>query len=252
MGQIKKYWVDKATGKYLTKNIDGQDHLLYKWVDGEPEIVYGALYNWYAVINENNIASEGWRVPSNWDTYDLLVYLTGGGPGSLDVFGGKLKETGLTYWNSPNTGATNEVGFNSRGSGYRINTNGSFAAMKDAVAYLLSNSYSSSEMLCMEHTYNSGYGTYGSIRNKKEGHPVRLIKDSTTLSHGEEGEYVGNDGKKYQTICIGTQEWVAENLIETKYRNGDDIAIVEDDIDWSNLTTGAMCYYDNDINNAYV
>ena len=38
MAQIKKYWVDKATGKYLTKNIDGQDHLLYKWVDGEPEI----------------------------------------------------------------------------------------------------------------------------------------------------------------------------------------------------------------------
>jgi hypothetical protein len=47
-----------------------------------------------------------------------------------------------------------------------------------------------------------------------------LLKDSTTLSHGQTGTYIGNDGKVYNTICIGTQEWLSQDLQETKYRNG--------------------------------
>ena len=35
--------------------------------------------------------------------------------------GGKLKETGLSLWKNPNTGATNESGFTASPSGYRIN-----------------------------------------------------------------------------------------------------------------------------------
>jgi len=31
--------------------------------------------------------------------------------GGEDIAGGKMKETGLGHWNSPNTGATNESGF---------------------------------------------------------------------------------------------------------------------------------------------
>jgi hypothetical protein len=38
--------------------------------------------------------------------------------GGAAVAGGKLKATGTTYWNSPNTGATDEFGFHARGSGY--------------------------------------------------------------------------------------------------------------------------------------
>jgi hypothetical protein len=85
--------------------------------------------------------------------------------------------------------------------------------------------------------------------SKKSGLSIRPIKDSTTLSDGETGTYTGNDGKVYRTICIGTQEWVADNLAETKFRNGDDIPIVTDNATWDALETAGMCAYDNDDNN---
>jgi uncharacterized protein (TIGR02145 family) len=61
------------------------------------------------------------------------------------------------------------------------------------------------------------------------------------------------DGNVYQTVTIGTQVWMVENLKTTKYRNGDPIPNVTDDTEWSNLTTGAQCNYNNDaaIGNKY-
>jgi len=85
--------------------------------------------------------------------------------------------------------------------------------------------------------------------DKDMGYSVRLIKDSTTLTHGQTGTYVGNDNRIYQTVCIGTQEWLSENLMETKYRNGDAIPEVRDNTAWAALTTGARCSYNNTITN---
>lgn len=60
---------------------------------------------------------------------------------------------------------------------------------------------------------------------------------------------VGNDGKVYPTVAIGTQVWMAANLAETKYRNGDTIPTVTDNTTWAGLTTGAKCAYNNDESN---
>jgi uncharacterized protein (TIGR02145 family) len=62
-----------------------------------------------------------------------------------------------------------------------------------------------------------------------------------------------NDGNIYNTITIGTQIWMAENLKVTKYQNGDPIPNITDSTQWSNSATGAYCNYDNDVNkgNAY-
>ncbi|PIS27806.1 MAG: hypothetical protein COT43_08625 [Candidatus Marinimicrobia bacterium CG08_land_8_20_14_0_20_45_22] len=57
------------------------------------------------------------------------------------------------------------------------------------------------------------------------------------------------DGNTYQTVKIGEQWWMAENLKVTHYRNGAEIPNITDNTAWSNLSTGAYCDYNNDVNN---
>jgi hypothetical protein len=61
----------------------------------------------------------------------------------------------------------------------------------------------------------------------------------------------GNDGKVYPTVKIGDQVWMAANLMETKYRNGDTISgPTYTNSAWAALTTEAYCIYDDDSENA--
>ena len=94
----------------------------------------------------------------------------------------------------------------------------------------------------------AGFG-FGDVYNHAL--PIRLVRTSTTLIDGQTGTYTGNDGKVYPTICIGTQEWLAQNLAETKFRTGDSIPIVLGSTAWMTLTTPAMCAYENDETNVY-
>ena len=57
------------------------------------------------------------------------------------------------------------------------------------------------------------------------------------------------DGNNYQTIIIGNQEWMAENLRVTHYSNGDIIETVTDNNIWASLNVGLYCHWLNDSNN---
>lgn len=57
---------------------------------------------------------------------------------------------------------------------------------------------------------------------------------------------------KADSVLICTQKWMTRNLDVTTYRNGDPIPLVTDPVQWSNLTTGAWCYYKNDPANGAV
>lgn len=59
------------------------------------------------------LCPEGWHVPGMGEYTQMLQFL---GRGDLQL-GGILKETGLTHWLKPNTGATNTSGFTVLGSG---------------------------------------------------------------------------------------------------------------------------------------
>jgi uncharacterized protein (TIGR02145 family) len=93
---------------------------------------YGYLYNWYAAkgiyttgdiqsTDTLNICPSGWHVPTDAEWTTLTTTELGG----ESVAGGKMKSIGTAYWNSPNTGATNESGFSALPGGYR-NLDGSF------------------------------------------------------------------------------------------------------------------------------
>lgn len=53
------------------------------------------------------------------------------------------------------------------------------------------------------------------------------------------------DGNVYETIKIGTQVWMKENLKTTKFCNGEAIQNITGN-EWYSLTTPAWCYYNND------
>jgi uncharacterized protein (TIGR02145 family) len=56
------------------------------------------------------------------------------------------------------------------------------------------------------------------------------------------------DGNVYNTVTIGTQVWMVENLKTTKYNDGAAIPNVTD-YTWGDLQTDAYCWYNNDISN---
>ena len=100
-----------------TLDITNEPTPIYQWAyDGDESNVeiYGRLYTWYAAIDDRNICTTGWHVPTDTDWSTLITYLVG-----VSVTGGKLKETGITHWKSPNNGATNESGFTALPGGYR-------------------------------------------------------------------------------------------------------------------------------------
>ncbi|MDD4971906.1 MAG: FISUMP domain-containing protein [Paludibacter sp.] len=217
--------------------------LLYNWFATQDRytanVEYGYLYNRYAVADSKNIAAAGWHVPSKTEMESLITEIGGGSNG------GKLKETGLTHWRTPNTGADNSSGFNGRGSGTRNPYDGTFSVINDQ-SLIFSSTLNISQPWALYLQYSTGDVSITNLANQRAGGAVRLICDSST----DPGIYVGNDNRIYQTVKIGSQVWLSENLMETKYRDGTAIPEVTNNTTWAGLTTGARCSYSNTESNA--
>lgn len=215
---------------------------------------YGFLYNFYAATSTKEIANTGWHLPSTIEYDTLLNYISAIPP--IGNTSSKLRQWDCQNLNfgwaaCPDYEPTNQFNFNERGSGYRSGTGGSFSSLHLNNYFWTSNQINSTTAYTVRDYCQESVSTLISL-SKKMGVAIRLVKDSTLLSHGQSGVYIGNDNKCYSTICIGTQEWLADSLCETKYRDGTNIPEVTDSFAWRSLSTGAFCAYDNNWNNAFL
>jgi uncharacterized protein (TIGR02145 family) len=90
---------------------------------------YGGLYSWDEMMQYNlvegtqGVCPDGWHIPSDgeWKTLEMALGMTReiveieGWRGFNE--GGKLKVSGIEFWDGPNEGATNESGFSALPAG---------------------------------------------------------------------------------------------------------------------------------------
>jgi uncharacterized protein (TIGR02145 family) len=85
---------------------------------------------------------------------------------------------------------------------------------------------------------------------KESSNPTTTTTTTTITAIAKYGNDVTDiEGNKYKTVIIGTQEWMGENLKVSKYNDGTSIPNITDNTQWSQLTTGAWAYYNNDTTN---
>ena len=145
----------------------------YQWAYGGEEstaAVYGRLYTWYAVTDNLGVCPTGWHLPTDPEWTTLNNYL-GGANGA----GGKLKETGIMHWKSPNSGVTNETGFTALPGGGRISS-GLFYLIGDYGIWWSATEHDAGNALASQLSYDNN--TVSSGRSKKDsGYSVRCVRD---------------------------------------------------------------------------
>ncbi len=179
--------------------------------------VYGGLYEWPEAMQyvttegAQGICPAGWHIPTDneWKILEGTIdsqYPVGDpewneiGSRGFDA-GGNLKETGYTYWISPNTGATNSSGFTSLPGGYRWGDDGNFYNLGED-----SDFWSSSENSTYDGWYHYLYYDEASSGRddveKKYGFSVRCLKGGCVSAEADAGEDA--------TICQGTTYTLAD------------------------------------------
>lgn len=53
------------------------------------------------------------------------------------------------------------------------------------------------------------------------------------------------DGNTYDTVVLGTQVWLTENLKTTTYNEGTPIPLAEENESWTSSSRGTYCWYQN-------
>jgi uncharacterized protein (TIGR02145 family) len=161
-----------GTQTWMAVNLDVDDGQggIYAYDNNEANVAtYGRLYTWAAAVRVA-ASIDGWHLPTDAEWTTLTDYL-----GGLSVAGGKLKETGITHWNSPNEGATNETSFTARPGGW-CNRGGTFMYISDQGFWW--SATESSATYAWFHFIKHNYGYVSRTYNlKKSSYSVRLIRD---------------------------------------------------------------------------
>lgn len=134
---------------------------------------YGLLYNYYAVVDTDSIAPRGFHIPGETEWTTLTTYL-----GNIDSDGGKMKETGILHWQSPNTGATNATLFTGLPAGERL-SHGAFTGIGTTGAWWSSSGDGSYDAWGRYINYNDS-AIFRYDDTKLVGFSVRCVMDYPT------------------------------------------------------------------------
>jgi len=157
-------WVSLTTGAWCHYNNDPAN-----------DTIYGKLYNWYAVNDPRGLAPNGWHIPTvaEWTCFGISL-------GGIGVAGGKMKTTGTSRWNSPNTGATNESRFAGLPGGFRRGKNnigvGGFGDIGNG-GYWWSNAERDSDGAWNSALYYASTVLISNSAGKSVGCSVRCLRD---------------------------------------------------------------------------
>lgn len=165
----------------------------YNWYNSDitNKTAYGALYNGFVLSNAKGLAAitkggtlqTGWRVAAYVDFATLVAYLDG-----ILLAGGKLKETGLTYWNTPNAGADNSVEWYGRGGGVIMDTG--YSLLQKVFGMWWSNTEESGNKHWRMYLTSTNSWSIIEVIADVFGHSVRLVKDASE----EDDNLLNSDG----------------------------------------------------------
>ena len=182
-------WQNTTEGAYAIYNDNASNNILY-----------GKLYNWFAVNDSRGLCPIGWHEPSDEEWSLLINYLDPNADGGklVNIAGDKMKST--TGWNFPNSGANDVSGFSALPSGYRTFNLGECEFLGYFCSWW-SNSEIDSDYSWSRGLYYDNSVAASSYDRKQNGFSVRCVRDTDlSIQNG------CTDGNACNFIAAATQD----------------------------------------------
>ncbi len=246
-------------------NSDTSSTIAYHYVLGNASL-YGRLYNWAATMRGGSSSSAnpsgvqgicptGWHVPSEAEWNQLIDYVSSQNEYLCNNYGtayGKALADTIGWWNvnnecvvGNNMSTNNATGFSARAAGTKtIGQTGGYAYIWGATERANVANASSFQL------YANSFEPQMTYNKKTNGLSVRCVRDEESSSANQQESSNNNplgvcpatvtdyDGNVYNTLRLGDQCWMKENLRTTHYSNGTEIALGND-----TSSTTAYRYY---------
>ena len=245
------HFADGTPIPIATTNSTTNAYCCYPNNDASTVPTYGLLYNWPAVMQMDfnsgesdiqGICPDGWHVPCEQEWYTLLYYMMGQSDlqcdNQSDNIGKALAST--SGWQSCGSNCTvgndlstnNASGFSAMPAGsydgYYDNENFGYKAFFWSSSKSLYNNMADIEYLVYDRASLSHWA-YGMMYFLS----VRCLRNETDSVHSggqpcpQHPTVTDYDGNVYNTVQIGTQCWMKENLKTSHYADGTYIPIAD-------------------------